>query len=185
MKALIETGADVLEWRAAKPPESAFELTSGEGLHATLSWSEPDTLARVETPEGSWTCMRLGVLAKHITLREEGSHSNLAEFHPHTFGKGKLVFRDGATFACSHLPHGQGWAFLDVEGKELVRIQPWPESRGHIPEPGMVVGRVLLEGKGLVRWRHAFLASLGWYIHLLAKHDLNIDETALVGSDLI
>lgn len=185
MKALTEISADVLEWRASNPPVSAFELTSTEGLHATLNWSDSDTMAKVETPEGNWTFMRMGVLAKHITIREEGSHSNLAEFHPHTLGKGKLVFRDGATFAWTHLHHSQGWAFLDVEGKELLRVQPWPEAPGHVPDKGMILGRVVLEGKGMARWRHAFLASLGWYLLVLAKHDANIEDPALEAAHLI
>jgi hypothetical protein len=186
MKSITEITADVLEWRAADPPESAFELASGEGLHATMTWSENDTLARVETPEGTWTFMRMGVLAKHITIREEGSHTNLAEFHPHTFGKGKLEFRDGATFGWSHLPHNQGWAFLDVEGKELLRIQPLPETPGHVPKKGMILGRVVLEGKGVARWRHAFLSALGCYLFLLAKLDaMLVEEGALEGANLI
>jgi hypothetical protein len=185
MKALIEVSADILEWRTSNPPESAFELVSAEGLHATLDASERDTLARVETPEGSWTFLRMGVLAKHITIREEGSHGNLAEFHPHAFGKGKLVFRDGATFAWSHLHHNQGWAFLDVAGQELLRIQPWPEVPGHVPGKGMVLGRVVLEGKGMRRWRYAFLAALGWYILLLAKRDAGIEERAMESAHLI
>ena len=185
MKALTETSTDVLDWRASNPPGAGFELASSEGSHATLTWSVEDTLARVETPEGTWTFLRMGVLAKHVTIREEGSHSNLAEFHPHAFGKGKLVFRDGAAFLWTHLPHFDGWAFQDLDGHELLRIQPWPEAPKHIPEPGMVLGRVLTEGKGLARWRHAFLASLGWYLLLLAKHDAEVQEGALAGSNLI
>jgi hypothetical protein len=185
MKALTEISADVLEWRASDPPGSGFELTSGEGRHAAMNWSEGDSLARVETAEGTWTFLRVGVLAKHITVREQGAHSNLAEFHPHTFGKGKLAFRDGATFAWTHLHHNQGWAFLDVEGKELLRIQPWPEAPGIVPEKGMILGRVVLEGKGMARWRHALLAAVGWYILLLAKHDAAIEDPALEAAHLI
>lgn len=185
MKSLTEIGAEILEWRAANPPGSGFELTSADGLHATLTWSEGDTLAKVETPEGTWTFKRVGVLAKHITIREEGSHSNLAEFHPHTLGKGRLEFRDGARFSWSHLHHSQGWTFLDVEGKERIRIQPWPEAPGYVPEKGMILARVMLEGKGLSRWRDAFLAALGWYLLLLAKHDANIEDPALEAAHLI
>ncbi len=185
MQALTQIGADILEWRAARHPEGAFELTSGEGVHATLAWSPQDTLARVETPEGTWTFLRVGVLAKRITLREEGSHSNLAEFHPHAFGKGRLDFRDGASFAWTHLHHNQGWAFLDAEGKAILKLQPWPEAPGHTPEPGMILGRVLLEGQGMARWRDAFLAALGWYILLLARHDAQVEERPLESSLLI
>jgi hypothetical protein len=177
MKALTEINAETLEWRAANPPGLAFELTSGEGVHATLAWSENSTLAKAETPEGTWTFMRVGVLVKHITIREEGSHSNLAEFHPHPFGKGKLEFRDGASFAWTHAHHNPGWAFLDGEGKELLRIQPWPEAPGFIPEKGMILGRVVLENVGGTRWRDALLAALGWYILLLPWHDAS-DEVA-------
>ena len=185
MQTLTDLGADVLEWRAAKHPEGAFELTSGEGVHATLAWAGQDTLAKVETPEGTWTFLRVGVLAKHITIREEGSHGNLAEFHPHAFGKGRLEFRDGASFAWTHLHHNQGWAFLDVDGKELIRIQPWPEAPGYLPEKGMILARVMLESKGMSRWRDAFLAALGWYLLLLAKHDANIEDPALEAAHLI
>lgn len=171
MKGLTEVSSTTLEWRAAEPPGLAFELTSEEGVHATLSWSETTTLAKVETAEGTWTFLRLGVLAKHITLREEGSHSNLAEFHPHLFGKGKLEFRDGATYHWTHAHHNPGWAFLDSEGKELLRVQPWPEAPGYVPEKGMIVGRVVLESTGGTRWRDSLLAALGWYILLLPWHD--------------
>lgn len=185
MKSLTETTTNVLEWRASNPPGSGFDLDSSEGRHATLRWSAADTLARVETPEGSWTFLRRGGLGKHVTLREEGSHINLAEYHPHLFGKGKLAFADGAAFLWTHLPHHDGWAFQDLDGHELLRIQPWPEAPRHVPEPGMVLGRVLTEGKGLALWRHALLASLGWYLLQLAKHDAEAQEGALTGSNLI
>lgn len=185
MQALTNVGTDILEWRAARPDGTAFELTSAEGLHATLAWSEADTLATVETPEGTWTFKRVGVLGKHITLREEGAHANLAEFHPHTFRRGRLAFRDGAEFVWNHLHHHLGWAFLDLEGNEVLRLQPWPETPGHALEKGMVQGRVILEGRGGAHWRDAFLAAFGWYLLLLARHDAHLEDPALEGANLI
>lgn len=185
MKALTDFATDALEWRAADPSGTRFELVSVEGHHATLGWSPSDTLARVETSEGNWTLLRVGVLAKHVTVREEGAHSNLAEFHRHALGKGRLEFRDGATFLWTHLHHQAGWAFQDLEGHELLRIQPWPMAAGRRPEPGMILARVLVQGKGMARWRDAFLAALGWYLLLLDTHDAEVQEGALVGSNLI
>lgn len=185
MKPLTDVGTDILEWRAALPLGSAFELASAEGLHATLAWSDGETLATAETPEGTWTFKRVGVLGKRITLREAGAHGNLAEFHPHAFGRGRLAFRDGAAFDWNTLHHHLGWAFLDVEGNEMLRLQPWPDTPGHRPEPGMVLGRVVLEGRGAARWRDAFLAAFGWYLLLLAKHDAHLEDPALEGANLI
>lgn len=185
MKALTDTRLDCLEWRAGDPPDAAFELTSADGLHATLVWKGPELPATAETPEGTWTFLRLGTLGRHVTVREADAHHNMAEFHPHALGRGKLEFRDGAVFAWAHLHHGEGYAFLDAGGNEMLRLQPWPELHGHVPGRGMVLARVVLEGQGLSRWRHAFLAAFGWYLLQLEHHDARVEEGAAELAHLI
>ncbi len=183
MKALTELQSDALEWRASQTP-GTFELVSGTDLFATLAWADPDTLARVETAEGHWTLKRVGVFTRHVTIREEGSHTDIAEFRPHAFGRGRLIFKDGAEFRWSYLPHDEGRAFFDASDRMMVRLQTLPHPVGHEPEPGQLLGRVTLAASPGARSREALLAALEWTIHLLAVHDAALDEDALVGTGL-
>lgn len=183
MRALAELQNDVLEWRASETP-GGFELTAGGEVFATLVWSDEETLARVETAEGHWTLKRVGNFAQRITLREEGSHIDLAEFKPHAFGRGKLAFKDGAEFHWTHLPHEQGRAFIDVSDRTVVQLQTLPELVVHPPEAGLVLGRVILRGTTGARNRYSLLAALGWTLHLLAIHDGHLEEEVLLGAGL-
>ncbi|GLH69037.1 hypothetical protein GETHPA_05700 [Geothrix rubra] len=183
MRALTEFQGDVLEWRASGTP-GGFDLTAGGEVYATLAWSDPETLARVETAEGRWTLKRVGTFAQHVTLREAGAEVDLAEFRPHAFGRGKLAFKDGAEFHWTHLPHEQGTAFIDVSDRTVVQLQTLPELVVHPPEAGLVMGRVILRGTTGARSRYALLAALGWTLHLLAVHDAHLEEEVLLGAGL-
>lgn len=183
MRALAELQSDVLEWRASETP-GGFDLTGRGEIFATLVWSDVDTLARVETAEGHWTLKRVGNFAQHITLREEGSALDLAEFKPHAFGRGRLTFKDGAEFRWIHLPHEQGTAFIDASDRTVVQLQTLPELTVHLPDPGLVMGRVILRGLSGPRNRYASLAALGWTLHLLSIHDARQEEEALLGAGL-
>lgn len=183
MRALTELRSDVLEWRASGTP-GTFDLTAGGEVYATLAWSDPETLAGVETAEGRWTLKRVGTFTHHITLREEGMPLDLGEFRPHAFGRGKLVFKDGAEFHWTHLPHDQGTAFIDVSDRTVVQLQTLPELVVHPPEAGLVMGRVILRGTTGARTRYALLAAVGWTLHLLAIHDAHLEEEVLLGAGL-
>lgn len=158
-------------------------MAGGEAF-ATLAWSDSETLARVETAEGHWTLKRVGTFVHHLTLREEGSTLDVAEFRPHAFGRGKLTFKDGAEFHWTHLPHEQGAAFIDASDRTVVQLQPLPELVVHPPEAGLVLGRVILRGTAGARSRYALLAAVGWTLHLLTLHDAHAEEEVLLGAGL-
>ncbi len=183
MRALAELQNDVLEWRASETP-GGFDLTAGGEVFATLAWSDAETLATVETAEGHWTLKRVGNFAQHITLREEGSHTDLAEFKPHAFGRGRLTFKDGAEFRWTHLPHEQGTAFIDASDRTVVQLQTLPELVVHTPPAGLVLGRMILRGTPGARNRCSILAVLGWTLHLLSLHDAHLEEEVLLGAGL-
>jgi len=183
MRALTELSSDVLEWRATETP-GGFDLCAGGEVFATLAWSDPETLARVETAEGRWTLKRVGTFTRHLSLREEGSSIDLAEFRPHPFGRGKLSFKDGVEFHWTHLPHEQGTAFIDVSDRTVVQLQALPDLVVHPPKAGLVMGRVILRGAPASWRRYALLAALGWTLHLLAVHDANLEENVLLGAGL-
>ncbi len=168
MKSLTEMKSALLEWRRQEDLPMAYKLTGEDGVVASLVFPDStDTLALLETAEGSWTIKHLGLLNPIITLREAGKKTNLAVFHPHALRHDKLEFGDGAVFDWITLhDHKPGGAFLDFQGKPMVRIHGLP-----VMEPAAVAdlesGLVELGQPPVARWRHAILTALGWYILLL------------------
>jgi hypothetical protein len=168
MKSLTEMNPSLMEWRRKVGPTLAYELHTETGIAASLTFPDRDsTLALVETAEGSWTLMHLGLLNPVVTLREAGEKQNLATFRPHPFRHGRLDFTDGATFEWATL-HGEaaGGAFLDASGSQLVRLQV---QLGLDPEadPDLASGLVVTGKPPQARWRHAILSAIGWYVLVL------------------
>lgn len=183
MKSLIDLPALSLEWRRSgfNPPD--FELCGNAGVYATLAFLDrAQTLARVKTAEGTWTLKHLGLLAPTVTLREEGSTTNLATFHPHALRHGKLEFQGGATYDWVWLHDGgPGGAFLDPGGRPLVRLHAHI-GRDLTSFPGLEACHVDVHQEASARMRHALLAALGWYLLLcddLKERDAVAAETAL------
>ncbi|MBL0313631.1 MAG: hypothetical protein IPP78_13155 [Holophagaceae bacterium] len=165
MKSLTEMKSALLEWRREEGQALAYTLSGDDGVAATLIFpDDSDTLARLETAEGSWTIKHLGLLNPITTIREAGEKTNIAVFHPHALRHDKLEFADGAVFDWVALhDHEPGGAFLDIEGKPMVRIHG---LLAHIPSTGADLdsGLVELGQAPVARWRHAILAAMGWYI---------------------
>jgi len=170
MKSITEMKSGLLEWRRDEGLPFAYKLYGEDGVVASLVFPDStDTLAQLETAEGSWTLKHLGLLNPITTLREMGDKKNIAVFHPHALRHDKLEFTDGAVFDWITLhDHEPGGAFLDIEGKPMVRIHGLPIPR---PETGadLESGLVELGQPPVARWRHAILAAMGWY-NLLLEH---------------
>lgn len=128
MKSLTEMKSGLLEWRREEGSAMAYRLTGEDEVVASLVFpDDSDTLAKLETAEGSWTIKHLGLLNPITTLREAGEKRNIAVFQPHALRHDKLEFADGAVFDWVGLhDHEPGGAFLDIEGKPLVRIHGLP-----------------------------------------------------------
>jgi hypothetical protein len=184
MKSLTDLKAALLEWRREEGLPLSFKLCGEEGIAAILVFPDrQETLARVETAEGTWTLKHLGVLNPAVTLREDGKTTNLAVFHPHAFRHGKLKFSDGAVFDWATL-HGEepGGAFLDLEGMPMVRLHVRP-ALGPTPQGTPESGMVELGQTSKARWRHAVLAALGWLLLLIdewKEHPEHAAETSLL-----
>jgi hypothetical protein len=183
MKSLTILPSASLAWRrsGATPPD--FELLGTEGVYATLAFLDKEkTLARVRTAEGTWTFKHLGLLAPIVTLRAEGSPTNLATFHPHAFRHGKLEFQDGAVFDWAWLhAGGPGGAFLDPAGLPLVHLHAH-SGRDLSSAPDLETCAVDLSMAPATHYRQVLLAALGWYLilfdHLKAREAVAA-ETAL------
>lgn len=177
MRSLSELPATHLEWRRNRLVPSEFRLHAEEGIVASLLLLDDEhALARVETDEGAWTLRHLGLLNPVITLRPEGSRTNLAVFHPHAFRHGKLQFEDGPAFDWVwRRETGPGGTFLDAESLPLVRLRGH-EGRDLHGFPGLERGEVTLGEPPTPRSRQALLAAVGWY--LLLFDQLNAREEA-------
>ena len=171
MKSLTVMKTTLVEWRKDPALPLAFQLMGEEGMVASVTFPNPqDTLAVVETAEGRWTLKHLGLLNPVTTVREEGATRNMAVFHPHALRHGKLQFTDGAVFDWAHLHDDEpGGAFLDIEGKPMVRIHYRTKD---IATPGGPpnYGITELGQPPAARWRHALLAATGWYILLMDRY---------------
>lgn len=178
MKSLQGHSTPLLGWRrsAGSPPD--FELLGAEGAYATLTFLDPERLlARIRTAEGTWTLKHLGILNPVVTLREVGGTVNLATFHPHALRNGKLTFQDGATFDWAWLHEGgPGGAFLDHEGRPLVRLYAHT-GRDLTSGADFEACGVDLSPVGADHYRQALLACFGWYL-LLFDHQKERDAVA-------
>jgi len=178
MKSLSDLPCTVLQWRRSgfTPPD--FELLGQEGVFATLTFKDAEhTLARVRTAEGDWTLKHLGILNPVVTLREEAGTVNLATFHPHARRHGKLEFKDGAVFDWVwHHGAGTGGEFLDPAGRPLVRLRA-QAGRDLGSPPDLEQCDVDLDLGPSIRYRHALLAAVGWYL-VLFDHMKVRDEVA-------
>jgi hypothetical protein len=184
MKSLTDMKPALLEWRMEGGLPMSFKLCAEDGIAAVLVFPDRlDTLARVETAEGSWTLKHLGVLNPVVTLREDGKKTNLAVFHPHAFRHGKLEFADGAVFDWTTLHDDEpGGAFLDIEGMPMVRLHARPPLKPLV-RAGLESGMVELGQAPKARWRHGVLAAIGWYLLLidqLKEHPEHAAEASLM-----
>ncbi|HJW73950.1 MAG TPA: hypothetical protein VJ486_14085 [Geothrix sp.] len=174
MKSLTDLPVVTLDWRTSGAPAPGFELHSNLGVVATLTFlDEAQDLARIETAEGTWTFKHAGLLNALVTIREEGSHADLAVFHPSSLGHGKLEFADGARFDWVGLPGNtagteSGGAFVDHEGMPYLRIHAHSTRTEKTPTLPYY-GEVELGTPPKARWRHGLLAAFGWYL-LVTEH---------------
>jgi hypothetical protein len=183
MRSLVEHPATSLKWLRSGLSSLDFELLGTEGLFATFTFMNNEhTLARVSTAEGVWTLKHLGLLNPVVTLRQEGSKTNMATFHPHALRHGRLDFLDGATFDWKWF-HGAepGGAFLDPGGKPLVSFSAH-EGRDLRSAVGLEHGDVDLDPALSTRLRGAMLAAFGWFLILyddMRERDAVAAETSL------
>ena len=162
MVAITHSSATALAWKALAALEPRFELRDGGEPAASLVFdSAATTRATAETPEGTWTFERPGLLSGAVHVREAGADLDMAVFHPGLLGPGHLRFANGVTFTWHHHGLGPGaWSFRGEGGETLVVLRQGggpgaPEALVEIPSAGRFMPRVPL------------LATLGWYLILL------------------
>jgi hypothetical protein len=125
-----------------------------------------------------------GFPADTVTLREVDSHVDLATFHPHPLGHGKLVFLSGDSFDWIRLEGPEaGAAFLDPDGMTLVRLTLRPDtSHKMIPDTPILAQAEVGLPHRIQAAGPALLAAVGWYllrVEALLEHPDRAAETSL------
>lgn len=185
MKALTRIQSTPLAWHREPELPPSFTLCGEAGPVATLQFLPGlDTLARVETANGTWTLLHRAFPADSVTLREPNSRVDLATFHHHPSGRGELTFLNGDRFHWLPMEGVEaGGAFLEAEGMPLVRLTVMPDHSHRLHTPGgTAVGAV----EALPPHHHQagpeLLAAFGWYLIQLEgmkEHPTRAAETAL------
>ena len=170
MKYIKEPTGKSLRWTRPNALIRYHELRSDGGLYATLKWKKMfGSLASGECSEGRFTFKRAGFLRPSVTVRREGSESNLATMRFSSgsvimnaaFGlSGVLEFEAGHKFAFNRLSFWKSrWAFVDENGIPLVIFDRKMKGK---PSANVTINFDFRR----ISYIHILLL-LGWYVVIL------------------
>lgn len=171
MKPISRIETKLLHWLPVG--RRSYQLQAGDELVATLDWAGArGSLATGEAADGTWTFKRAGFLRPRVTVRIEGSESDLAVLHLGRGRESRLDFADGRRFAWGPTrARRRQMAFIAPGGELAISFLPRAmQSRCHAEVeigPG---------GQGLAEL--SLLALLGWYRLVLQIEE----DTALAAS---
>jgi hypothetical protein len=113
-----------LRWMQPHALRREFELRSGEDTVAALQFrSAFGSLAAAQTDEGSWTFKRVGFWRSHVTVRESGRDTDLAEFRNDTWtAGGTLALADGRSYRANTNFWMTTFQFTNASDQPLVRF---------------------------------------------------------------
>jgi hypothetical protein len=165
-----------VEWLQPRASERLFELRTDEARVGHLRFrSNLGTLADGRTAQGAWTFKRVGFLNPRITVRVDGSDSDVAVFKPDLWGHGVVTFRDGPMYAWKPGSFWQTrWLFADSAGHEVLEFKQGVEDSKwrdvFKTQATVTIGPPAVRGEEL-----SILLCLGMY--LLTAHE---DDNAAV-----
>ncbi len=163
MRPISEIAGEELLWLQPAARKREHELRAGEDLIATLRFQR-GSLADAEAEGHHWTFKRQGFWSPRVTVRVQGSDTDVAVFRPHWAGGGTLEFGDGRAVRLSSANFWQSqWV-----GEE--KDQPLILFKGRY---GIVKAKGALEIQpgAASRPDASLLVLLGWYLILLHADD--------------
>ncbi len=176
MERLTQTRSKSFRWtRSCK----VSTLTSDGHVYAKVTWAKDwGSLATGESGDGRWTLKRVGFLRPRVTVRTEGSQSDLAVVTMEFGGGGKVAFSDASTFAFRRIGFWHPVIVLqDSTGRRVFTMTP--SSR--LGKSGATLE--LEEEAARSSWRTSLLAIAVWYIGILvAEYDENASLVGVVAS---
>lgn len=175
MERLTATRSKSFGWtRAGK-----ISTLAGDGhVYATVAWVKGwGSLATGESADGRWTLKRVGFLRPKVTVRTEGSQSDLVVVTMDLGGGGKVTFSDASVFAVKRVGFWHPELILeDSVGRRVFTLKP-----------GSGLGRkavLTLENEAArSSWRTSLLAMVVWYIALLAaEYDQDVTLVSVIAA---
>ena len=176
MERLPSTKSTTFEWAKAGRVST---LTSDGRVYAKVTWaSNWGSLATGESGDGRWTLKRVGFLRPRITVRIEGSQTDLAVVTMDWNGGGNVAFSDASAFSFKRVGFWHPELVLaDSVGSKIFTMKP---SSG----VGRMGATLDLENEAVrSSWRTSLLAIVGWYLSVLvAEYDQSAALAAAAGA---
>ena len=154
-------------------------LTDDGHIYAKITWVKSwGSLATGESADGRWTLKRVGFLRPRVTVRIDGSQSDLAVVKMDWNGGGNVAFTDASSF---NFIRAGFWhpelVLADSMGGKVFTMTP---STGL----GRMGATLELENEAArSSWRTSLLAIVGWYLSVLvAEYDQNVTLIAAAGA---
>jgi len=153
-------------------------LTDDGHVYAKVTWAKNwGSLATGESGDGRWTLKRVGFLRPRVTVRIEGSQSDMAVVAMDWNGGGDVTFSDASSFKFRRVGFWHPELVLaDSTGNGIFTM---------IPGSGLGRGAILKLENEAARssWRTSLLAMVGWYLSILvAEYDQNVALMAAAGA---
>jgi hypothetical protein len=161
MRPLEEVESRSLRWVDGGGLDS--QLRAGDQVVATLAWAKRwSSLATAQSAGGRWTLKRAGFLRPQVTIRDEGSDTNLAVVSMSGRGDGSLTFADGRSYRIrgSGVRH-PGLTVFDARGRTLLVLAL--DTGGKNSEASVEFEPSEPESAGKL----SLLAIISWYLALL------------------
>ena len=176
MERLTSTKSTTFEWTKSGKVST---LTSDGHVYAKVAWVKSwGSLATGESADGRWTLKRVGFLRPRVTVRIEGSQSDLAVGAMVWNGGGTVAFSDASSFSFRRVGFWHPEMVLaDSMKSEVFKMTP---------SSGLVKQGATLELENEAArssWRTSLLAIVGWYLSVLvAEYDQNVALIAAAGA---
>lgn len=164
---------DELSWVQASDGEAGYRLVQDGKSVASLRFAKAlGSLATGDAEGSRWTFKRVGVFRPRITVRLEGSETDLAVFEPGWTGAGPLRFSEGRSYRWTNVSFWQlEWAFVrDDDGSPLVRFFQRAVGRHG--------GPVRVEAAAKELRDLPVLLLLGWYLLVLLDREADASAAA-------
>jgi hypothetical protein len=158
-----------LQWLQPHALSQSYELRSGDDQIATLSFRGIlGSLATGVSADGRWTFKRSGFLVTHVTVREEGSDTDLAVFRHKTWQSGGTIeFPDGRHYLASTNFWQTRYALTTDADSPLVTFRKASgvfHLNAHVDIHAAAVSLPELP----------WLVMLGWYLKVLLYRDSTV-----------
>ena len=173
MKSITEALYSQPQWVQPRAAQNRFELRSGEDLFAEIEFPKwYGSLANAAAAGARWTFKRVGFFNPRVTVRSEGSETDLAVFRPKWTGtEGTTQLAGGAAYTWKTANFwATEYAWLDAAGEPLILYKQGIEA-SWLADLFKTQARVEIQPSAQGLPELALLVILGWYLIVLKQQD--------------